>query len=94
MLIPRYDPEQPDAPLPDGLFLDAVCDYLDPRRLVTTEVYLRGPVYKDIWMSVGINVVAGVAPAPVREAMKASLLQFLGPMPVSPSALLKRRQCC
>lgn len=89
MLIPRYDPKQPDAPLPDKLFLDAVCNYLEPRRLITTEVYLRGPAYKDIWITVGINVLAGVAPAPVREAVKASLLQFLAPLPASPSALLE-----
>jgi hypothetical protein len=89
MLIPRYDPKQPDAPLPDRLFLDAVCNYLEPRRLITTEVYLRGPAYKDIWITVGINVLAGVAPAPVREAVKAALLQFLAPLPASPSALLE-----
>lgn len=89
MLIPRYDPKQPDAPLPDRLFLDAVCNYLEPRRLITTEVYLRGPAYKDIWITVGINVLAGVAPAPVREAVKAALLQFLAPLPASPSALVE-----
>src|SRR6185503_18665151 len=30
MLIPRRDSEQPDAPRPDRLFLDAVCAWLDP----------------------------------------------------------------
>ena len=46
-------PLQPDAPRPDRFFLNTICDYLDPRRLVTTEVILRGPVYKPIWISVG-----------------------------------------
>ncbi len=80
MAIPRYDPLQPDAPQPDRLFLDAICSYLDPRRLVTTEVFLRGPIYKGIWVSVGIQVVAGLELPPVREAVKQALLQFLAPL--------------
>jgi hypothetical protein len=80
MLIPRYDPKQPDAPSPDRLFLDTVCRYLDPRRLVTTELFLRGPEYKQIWVSVGINVVAGAATAVVREDVKRALLEYLAPL--------------
>jgi hypothetical protein len=79
MLIPRFDPDRPTAPKPDRLFLDTVCRYLDPRRLVTTELFLRGPDYKDIWITVGINVVAGAAVPTVREAVKRELLQFLAP---------------
>jgi hypothetical protein len=81
MVIPRYDAKQPDAPLPDKLFLEAICKYLDPRRLVTTEVFLRGPEYIPIWVSVGISVVAGTSVAQVREAVKLALLQFLSPLP-------------
>lgn len=81
MVIPRYDAKQPDAPLPDKLFLEAICKYIDPRRLVTTEVFLRGPDYIPIWVSVGISVVAGTSVAQVREAVKLALLQFLSPLP-------------
>jgi hypothetical protein len=88
MIIPRYDPAQPDAPVPDRLFLDSVCDYLDARRLVTTEVYLRGPVYKGIWVTIGINVIAGVSVAEVRETVKAAVLQFLAPLPADPTVIL------
>lgn len=80
MVIPRNDPKQPDAPVADAIFLNTICRYLDPRRLVTTELYLRGPVYKPIWISIGINVVAGVATAEVREAVKRALLNFLAPV--------------
>jgi hypothetical protein len=80
MLIPRTDPRQPDAPVPDDVFLNTICRYLDPRRLVTTELFLKGPAYKGIWISVGINVVAGVATAIVREAVKQALLDFLAPL--------------
>ena len=80
MLIPRVDPVHPDAPQPDQPFLDAVCDYIDPRRLVTTEVFLRGPKYKAIWVSVGFDPVAGRSVAEVRDAVKAALLRFLAPL--------------
>lgn len=88
MLIPRYDPKQPDAPNADSIFLDTICNYLAPRRLVTTQLILRGPVYKPIWVSVGMNVVAGSAIAEVREAVKKSLLDFLSPLRQSQAAQL------
>jgi hypothetical protein len=81
MVLPRTDPLQPDAPRPDRFFLNTICEYLDPRRLVTTEVILRGPVYKPIWISVGISVVAGLAVSEVREAVTAALRAFLSPLP-------------
>ena len=81
LVIPRYDPRQPDAPVPDRLFLDAVCRHIEPRRLVTTEVFLRGPDYLPIWVSVGLNVMAGESIAQVIEAVRRELLKFLSPLP-------------
>ena len=77
MAIPRLDPEQPDAPRADRLFLNSLCRHLDPRRLVTTELIVRGPVYKPLWVSVGVDVAAGYAVAEVVEAVKQRLRQFL-----------------
>jgi predicted phage baseplate assembly protein len=86
MLIPKFSPTRPDAPEPDALFLKAVCDYLDPRRLVTTELFLCGPEYQPIWVSVGINVVAGYnfSTADVREAVKQRIKDFLAPINANP----------
>jgi predicted phage baseplate assembly protein len=81
MLVPRHDPQQPDAPRPDRLFLDAVCAWLDPRRLVTTEVFLRGPVYKKIWVSVAIDVETERSIAEVRQAVEQALRSALAPLP-------------
>jgi hypothetical protein len=67
--------------VPDQPFLDAICDYIDPRRLVTTEVFLRGPTYKGIWISVGFDPVAGQSIGEVRDAIKAALVAFLAPLP-------------
>jgi hypothetical protein len=80
LVIPRNDPQQPDAPMPDRSFLNALCQHLDPRRLVTTELILCGPRYVPIWISVGINVKAGYALAEVRENVRKRLIEFLAPI--------------
>jgi hypothetical protein len=81
MIVPKFSATRPDAPEPDAPFLQAVCEYLNPRRLVTTELFLNGPEYQPIWVSVGINVVAGYnfSTADVREAVKAQIKTFLAP---------------
>lgn len=87
MLIPRSDPEQPDAPRPDRLFLDAVCRWMDERRLVTTELFLRGPEYRPVWVAVGIEVAPGQGVAEVQAAVEAALRRFLAPLPARPGGL-------
>ena len=81
MIVPAFDPSHPDAPLPDQLFLDAICDYIDPRRLVTTEVFLRPPDYVSIWISIGFDLVGGFAAPDVRDAVQRAVRQFLSPLP-------------
>ena len=83
LLLPAYDPAHPDAPEPDRLFMDTVCRHLDARRLVTTELILRGPEYLDIWIAIGIELLAdGRAGAEVREAVRVAITTFLSPLPV------------
>jgi hypothetical protein len=79
MLIPAFDPVTPLAPSPSNDFLNTVCSYLDPRRLVTTEVFLRGPIYVGIWVSIGYQPLPGATAATVREAIKAAITAFLAP---------------
>jgi predicted phage baseplate assembly protein len=80
MAIPRFDPEQPDAPRANRLFLNALCRYLDPRRLITTELVIRGADYKQLWISVGVDVSGGFAIAEVVENVKQRLRAFLTPV--------------
>ncbi|MER0169344.1 MAG: hypothetical protein DU489_01775 [Nitrosomonas sp.] len=87
MAIPRFDPGQPDAPRADTLFLNSLCRYLEPRRLVTTELVVCGPVYKSIWVSIGIDVEARFSVAEVTEAVKRRLRQFLAPIASDPNQL-------
>jgi hypothetical protein len=79
LLVPD-DPQRPEGPVPDRLFLQAVCRHLEPRRLVTTEVHLRGPDYEPLTLAVGFDVVAGADLAVVREEIKAALKGFLSPL--------------
>lgn len=81
MVIPQQDPQFPAAPRPTNYFLDAVAGWLSPRRLVTTEVFLKGPSYKRIWISIGIDVVAGMTIAEVTDAVKVAIYDFLSPLP-------------
>ena len=90
LAIPRFDPGQPDAPRADRLFLNALCRYLDPRRLVTTELVIRGADYRGIWISVGIDVATGVSVAEVVENVKTSLRGKL--RPVGPNGAQPRAQ--
>lgn len=80
LVIPRFSASRPDAPSPDAEFLRAVCAHLEPRRLVTTELILRGPDYVPVWISVGIEVVAGFDTPTVRDAVAQRLRAFLAPL--------------
>jgi len=80
MAIPALDPEQPDAPRANRLFLNALCQYLDPRRLVTTELVIRGADYKGIWISVGVEVATGLSIAEVVDSVKARLRALVAPI--------------
>ncbi|MGZ8157270.1 MAG: baseplate J/gp47 family protein [Methylobacter sp.] len=81
MAIPRFDPGQPDAPRADKFFLNNLCRYLEPRRLVTTELVVCGPVYKSIWISIGIEVASGFSIAEVVDDVKQNIRRFLAPTP-------------
>jgi hypothetical protein len=87
LVIPLYDAKQPEAPLPDQNFLQAICEYLEPRRLVTSELYLYGPTYVPIWISLGLQVQPGVSVAEVRERVKAAVRQFISPLPAAASGM-------
>jgi predicted phage baseplate assembly protein len=81
LAIPLYDAVRPRWPQPDRLFLRTVCDYLDQRRLVTTEIYVRGPEYIPVYVTVGIKVQAGHFSDVVRQDAMARLYEYLSALP-------------
>src|SRR5262249_27376192 len=50
---PREDLKNPNAPMSDRTLLGQVCQWLDARRLVTTELYVIPPTYRKIAVAVG-----------------------------------------
>ena len=80
LVIPRSDALRPTAPSPDRQFLTSVCRWLEPRRLITTELHVRGPVYQPIWVSVGIVTLPGQVPTLVEQAVTAAVGAFLSPL--------------
>ena len=81
VVIPKFDSLDPLWPTPDRLFLRRVCNHLDSRRLVTTELYVRGPKYKSVYVSVGIQVQAGFFSDLVRQEVDKRLKGYLSALP-------------
>ena len=86
LVLPKFDPVSPLWPQPDRLFLQTVCDYLAPRRLVTTELHVRGPVYVPIYLSVGVQIEGGHFPDLVLQSVRERLNQSLSAL--RPSVLI------
>jgi hypothetical protein len=78
---PREDRQHPSAPLPDRTLLQAVCRWLDARRLVTTELYVIPPTYRKVAASVSVGVKAGYGASAVRRWVELVLRQYLAPLP-------------
>jgi hypothetical protein len=81
MAIPATDTAFPAAPRPDRSFVNALCSYLDPRRLVTTELAIRGASYVGIWLSIGVEIAGGHNAAEVNESVRARIKAYLSPLP-------------
>lgn len=80
MVIPTSDPMHPQAPSPDNVFLRTLCAYLEPRRILTTELHLVGPVYRDLWVSLSVEIIPGFDTAPVLQSVRGTVEQFLSPL--------------
>lgn len=78
---PREDATHPNAPLPDRNLLRAVCQWLDLRRLVTTELYVIPPTYRQVAVSVALQVKPGYGIEAVRHWVELVLRQYLAPLP-------------
>jgi hypothetical protein len=80
LAIPKFDPYHPREPEPDQVFLNSICAYVAPRRLVTTELHVRGPEYVGVWISVGFEAVPDGSTGEVREAVKQAIRDYLSPL--------------
>jgi predicted phage baseplate assembly protein len=81
MVVPAFDAVRPRWPSPNRLFLKTICEYLDPRRLVTTEIFVRGPSYVSVYLSVGIEVRGGYFRDKVKDAVRDRMNEYLSELP-------------
>lgn len=81
IVIPAEDALHPDEPVPDRETLRKVCAWLEPRRLVTTELYVTPPEYVPVWISVAFEVEEGYGVQTVRRWVELAIRQHFAPLP-------------
>jgi predicted phage baseplate assembly protein len=67
-------------PTPNQTTLQAVCQYLDSRRLLTSELYVVGAVYRVVQVQVQIVVAPGSDLATVQNGVQSALTTFFDPL--------------
>ena len=77
VILPPCPPARPE-PTPE--LLCAVAEYLDRRRLVTTELHVVGPVYKVVSVRARLHPLADVNAAELGAIARAALDCFLDPL--------------
>lgn len=73
------DGDQPN-PTPNEATLRAVCAYLDAHRLLTTEVHVSPPRYRQIRIEADVIVEPAADLAQVKEDVETRLLEYLHPL--------------
>ena len=81
VIFPAEDLTDPQFPLPGLGLLRQVAQYLDERRLVTTELYVIPPTYRAIAVAIGLAVRPGYQVDAVRRWVDQLLHQYLAPLP-------------
>lgn len=81
VVIPDDDVRNPDAPVPDIALLRRVATWLEPRRLVTAELYVIPPEYVRIAVSIAVEVRKGYQVDAVRRWVEKIVRQYLSAVP-------------
>lgn len=68
------------APLPTEATLRTVCAYLNLRRLLTTELYVTRPTYKEVSVSAEVVAKNSADLGEVKEGIEAKLLEYFHPL--------------
>ncbi|SFV16946.1 putative baseplate assembly protein [Pseudoduganella namucuonensis] len=81
MVWPARDAAHPNAPVPDRYQLRRVCEWLDTKRLITTELFVIPPTYRRIAIALAVKVRDGYGLDAVRDWVELILRQYLAPLP-------------
>lgn len=68
------------TPQPSPGLLRTVCEYLESRRLLTTELFVVGPRYVSVSVEATVVVTDSADPAAVKAAVEAALSGYLHPL--------------
>lgn len=71
---------QPPAPRPDRPFLETVHAWLSERRTLGTELYVIGPEYVPVGVSVGVDIRGGFEQEETLSSVRLALRTFLWPL--------------
>ncbi len=80
LVLPQKDGTSAPAPRPDRPLLETVFAHLDARRPLTTELYVVGPEYTPIAVSVGVVPRDDVGPDEVVYQVREAIRGFLWPL--------------
>ena len=80
VVIPRVDTEQNPTPVPSEGTIQTVCAYLNARRLLTTEVYVIGPSYKEVTVKAELIAEDNADLAAIKQAVLDSLKLYFDPI--------------
>jgi predicted phage baseplate assembly protein len=78
-------PCSPPAPMPSRALLDAVEDYLQRRRLVTSEIHAIAPSYRRISVAAVLHLACEADAAKTLQRAQAALDRFLDPLRGGPA---------
>ncbi|MEF7616358.1 putative baseplate assembly protein [Aquincola sp. MAHUQ-54] len=76
----QADPLADPAPLPTEALLRDVCAELDARRLLTTELYVVAPRYREVVVAATLSCRAGVDLASVKQQALVALQRWFHPL--------------
>lgn len=68
------------APQPSDMLRRTVASFLDQRRLLTTELYVTGPVYAGVSVSLELIIAMDADAAETRLAVEAAVTNYLHPL--------------
>ncbi|MFT3971744.1 MAG: putative baseplate assembly protein [Micropruina sp.] len=81
VILPDEDVRNPDAPVADLGLLRRVAIHLEPRRLVTAELYVIPPEYVALAVSIGVEVRKGYPVDAIRRWVEKIVRQYLSAVP-------------
>jgi predicted phage baseplate assembly protein len=67
-------------PMPSEGMIRTVCAYLDPRRLLTTELYVVPPIYHEVRVRTRVIALGNADLAEVKHAVENELLAYFHPL--------------